>query len=67
MRAGASFFPNDITGASLPAVADSLDIDAGDALAEALEKYECRITDTEDASAENRVTHRSIDSTRISG
>ncbi len=37
---------------SLLLVAESLDIDAGDALDEALEKYEARITDTGNASSE---------------
>ena len=36
---------------SLLAIADSLDIDAGDALDEALEKYEARIDETGSASS----------------
>ncbi|WP_049998216.1 MazG nucleotide pyrophosphohydrolase domain-containing protein [Halococcus sediminicola] len=36
---------------SLLAVADALDVDAGDALDEALEKYEARITETGSAGS----------------
>jgi NTP pyrophosphatase (non-canonical NTP hydrolase) len=36
---------------ALLALCESLDVDAGDALAESLDKYECRIDDTGDAGS----------------
>ncbi|EMA41437.1 MazG nucleotide pyrophosphohydrolase domain-containing protein [Halococcus hamelinensis] len=52
--AGLSVNPDEIGDAlfSLLALADSLDIDAGDALDEAFEKYETRIDETGSASSE---------------